>query len=81
MNCEKIKDFSIITSNVRLSYKSSSTWSQKINIKSKIMNCVFIGYTYNSGACWFFIHKLNIDDIHPNTIMESRMLHFLMFSI
>jgi hypothetical protein len=29
MNCEKVKDLSIITSNVGLSYKSSSTLSQK----------------------------------------------------
>jgi hypothetical protein len=40
------------------------------------MDCVFIGYVYNSSAYWFLIHKLIIEDIHPNITMESRNVIF-----
>jgi hypothetical protein len=40
------------------------------------MDCVFIRYVYNSSAYWLLIHKSIIEDIHPNTIMESRNVIF-----
>jgi hypothetical protein len=36
------------------------------------MDCVFIGYAYNRCAYRFLVHKSSIEDIHPNSIMESR---------
>ena len=36
------------------------------------MNYIFIKYAYNSNACRFLIHKLSIEDIHLNIIMEVR---------
>lgn len=45
---------------------------KKVRIGPKTVDCVFIGYAYNSSAYRFLVHKSSIDDIHPNTIMESR---------
>jgi hypothetical protein len=36
------------------------------------MDCVFTEHAYNSSAYQFLVHKSSIEDIHPNTIMESR---------
>jgi len=40
------------------------------------MDFVFIEYVYNSSAYQFLIHKSNIDNIHFNTIIESRNVIF-----
>ena len=40
------------------------------------MDCVFIGYAYNNSAYEFFIHKLSIENIHYNTIIESKSTIF-----
>jgi len=45
---------------------------KKVKIISKIVNYVFIKYTYNNTAYLFIIHKSSIGGIHSNTIMESR---------
>lgn len=44
---------------------------KKIKIRSKIVDCVFIKYAYNSSAYWFLVHKSCSEDIHHSTIMES----------
>ena len=45
---------------------------KKVKIGKKIVDCVFIGYAHNSSAYRFLIHKLEIFDMHANTIIESR---------
>ena len=40
------------------------------------MDCVFIGYAYNSNAYQFLIHKFDIPDMNVNTIIESRKTVF-----
>lgn len=45
---------------------------KKIKIGPKIVDCIFIGYTHNSSAYRFFVHKLDILDINVNTIIESK---------
>jgi len=40
------------------------------------VDCVFIGYTYNSSAYRFLVYKSSIKNIHPNIIMESRNATF-----
>ena len=40
------------------------------------MDCIFIGYTLNSSAYRFLIHKSEIPDIHVNMIIESRDVVF-----
>jgi hypothetical protein len=35
------------------------------------MNCVFIKDDYNNSAYQFLMHRSSIEDIHPNTIIES----------
>jgi hypothetical protein len=41
------------------------------------IDCAFIGYTYNNSAYWFLVQKSTIEDIHLNTIMESKNATFL----
>ena len=43
-----------------------------INIRSKSIDCVFIGYANNNSAYQFLIHKSNVPDMNVNTIIESR---------
>ena len=43
-----------------------------MKIRSKTIDCIFIGYAHNNTAYQFLIHELNIPDIHKNTLMESR---------
>ena len=40
------------------------------------MDCVFIGYAYNSNAYQFLIHKFDIPDMNVNIIIESRKTVF-----
>jgi len=47
-----------------------------VKIGPKTVDCVFIGYTYNSSAYRFLVYKSNIKNIHPNIIMESRNATF-----
>ena len=49
---------------------------KKVKIGQKTVNCVFIGYAHNSSAYRFLIHKSEIPDMHPNTIIESRNASF-----
>ena len=45
---------------------------KKVKIGPKTVDCVFIGYAHNSNAYRFLIHRLEIFDMHANTIIESR---------
>ena len=49
---------------------------KKVKIEQKTVDCVFIGYAHNSSAYQFLIHKSEIPDMHPNTIIESRNASF-----
>ena len=49
---------------------------KKVKIGQKIVDCVFIGYAHNSSAYRFLIHKLEIINMHANTIIESRNVSF-----
>ena len=49
---------------------------KKVKIGPKTTDCIFIGYAHNSIVYQFLIHELNIQDIHKNTIMESRNASF-----
>ena len=65
----------------RPSYKYLKVWGclakmvvpihRKVKIGPKTVDCVFIGYLHNSSAYRFLIHKLEIIDMHANTIIES----------
>ncbi|XP_075659149.1 uncharacterized protein LOC142629035 [Castanea sativa] len=45
---------------------------KRIKLRSKSVDCVFIGYAHNSSAYRFLIHKSDIPDVNANTIIESR---------
>ena len=49
---------------------------KKVKIGPKTVDCVFIGYTHNSSAYRFLIHKSEIIDMHANTIIKSRNASF-----
>ena len=49
---------------------------KKVKIGPKTVDCVFIGYAHNSSAYRFLIHKLEIIDMHANTVIESRNASF-----
>jgi hypothetical protein len=44
----------------------------KVKIRPKNIDCVFTKHEYNSNSYQFIVHKLSIEEIHHNTIMESR---------
>ena len=64
------------------SYKFLNVWGclakvvvpipKRTKIEPKAVDCVFIGYAHNSIAYRFLIYKLDILDLHVNTIIESR---------
>ena len=68
------------------SYKFLKVWGclakvvvpipKRIKIGPKIVDCVFIGYAYNSTAYWFLIYKSDIPNLNVNTITESRNASF-----
>ena len=45
---------------------------KRIKMGSKLVDCVFIGYAYNSSAYRFLIHKYDILDMNADNIIESR---------
>ena len=45
-------------------------------IGPKTVDCVFIGYTNNSSAYRFLVHRFENPDIHEYTIIESRNASF-----
>jgi len=45
---------------------------KKTKLGAKTMDYIFIGYTLNSSAYRFLVHKSEILDIHVNMIIESR---------
>ena len=49
---------------------------KKMKIDPKTVDCIFIGYAYNSNAYRFLVHEFENPDIHKNTIMESRNVSF-----
>ena len=49
---------------------------KKVKIGPKTIDCIFIGYAHNSAAYRFLVYKSEIDDIHENTIIESRNARF-----
>ena len=59
---------------MRVSYKDSKFMiiKKKIKIRTKNIDCVLIGHTYNSSAYQFLVHMSSIEDIHLNIIIESR---------
>ena len=49
---------------------------KRVKIGPKTVDCVFIGYTANSKACRFLVHKYDNPEIHVNTIIESDNAEF-----
>ena len=49
---------------------------KKVKVGPKTIDCVFIRYAQNSNAYRFLVHKLEIPNIHVNTIIESRDASF-----
>ena len=47
-----------------------------VKIGPKTIDGIFIGYAHNSAAYRFLVYKSNIDDIHVNTVIESRNASF-----
>ena len=47
-----------------------------VKIGPKTGDCVFIEYAHNSSAYRFLVHRSTVNDIHNNTIMESRNAQF-----
>ena len=45
---------------------------KRIKIGSNSVDCVFIGYAYDSSAYRFLIHKSDVPEMNGNTIIESR---------
>ena len=45
---------------------------KRINIRSKSIDCVLIGYAHNNSAYRFLIHKSNVLDMNVNIIIELR---------
>ena len=70
----------------RPSYKYLNLWGclakvavpipKKVKIGPKTIDIVFIGYAHNSSAYCFLIHKSEINDMHADTIIESRNASF-----
>ena len=50
--------------------------SQNGKIGPKTVDCVFIGDSTNSKACWFLIHKSEYPDIHDNRLIEPDTAEF-----
>ena len=48
----------------------------KVKIRTKTIDCIFIGYAHNIATYQFLVYELNILDIHKNTIMELRNASF-----
>ncbi|KAK3043641.1 hypothetical protein RJ639_000057 [Escallonia herrerae] len=61
----------------RQSEKKASNYHQeaKANVVEQV-DGIFIGYASHSSAYRFLVHKSEVDDIHVNTIMETRNAHF-----
>ena len=49
---------------------------KKVKIGPTPIDYVFISYANNSSAYRFIVYKLDILDIHENTIIESRNAPF-----
>ena len=49
---------------------------KQVKIGPKTLDCIFIGYANNSKAYRFLVYKLEILDIHSNTIIESDNAEF-----
>ena len=47
-----------------------------MKICPKMVDCIFIGYAYNSNAYRFLVHESENPNIHKNTIMESKNTSF-----
>jgi hypothetical protein len=79
MYCKKVEDLSTTPQSIGVSYKKvvpDLKKKKRINIRPKIMNCVFIKDDYNNSAYQFLMHRSSIEDIHPNTIIESMDVTF-----
>ena len=51
--------------------------SKEVTIGPKAVDCIFIGYTLNSSAHRFVVHKSEISTITVGTTIESRNAVFL----
>ena len=60
-------------------YKYLKVWGCLAKVEPKTADCVFIGYAQNSCLYRFLIHKFEIPDMHPNTIIELRTASFFEF--
>jgi hypothetical protein len=49
---------------------------KNVKMRPKTIDFVFIEYVYNSSAYQFLIYKSSIENIHFNTIIESRNVIF-----
>ena len=49
---------------------------KKVKLGPKTVDCYYLGPAQNSSAYRFLVFKSDIDDIHVNTIMESRDASF-----
>ena len=49
---------------------------KQVKIEPKTIDCIIIGYTNNSSAYCFLVHKSDIPDIHEDTIIEFRNASF-----
>ena len=76
--------------NKRLTLSYLRTWGclAKVNIpiakkhklRSKTVDCIFLGYAIHSIGYRFLIIKFGVTDMHVGIILESRVLHFLRLS-
>lgn len=76
---------------ISLTFLNSKVWRylakvellkpKQIKIMVKTIDCIFIRYTNNSGAYRFIVHKFDIQDIHEDTIIESRNAYFSKISL
>ena len=49
---------------------------KKVKLGPKTVDCYYLGPAQNSSAYRFLVFKSDINDIHVNTIMESRDASF-----
>ena len=49
----------------------------RVKIGSKTVDCLFIGYAWNSNVCQFLVHQFDNPEVHVHTITESDNAEFL----
>lgn len=46
--------------------------NKKHKLRSKTVNCIFLGYVHHSIAYMFLVVKSDVLDVHINSLIESR---------